>query len=145
MRIPRRGYHTTTHEGKRYDVSMLIALAEKLPVHEVPLSTLSEYLASTDCWTNERGDHIGPAGIIALATKYRMSWTTMMMGDVRYATHIVNVRQADLSYPILRSPNGEILDGIHRLTKAFLEKRATILVKQFPAIPAEAEAAEKRT
>lgn len=37
------------------------------------------------------------------------------------AEHARDIRAADLSYPIILSPTGEVLDGWHRVCKAFVE------------------------
>jgi hypothetical protein len=45
------------------------------------------------------------------------------------------VQEADLRYPIIRAANGAVMDGMHRVTKAFIEGRATIDAVQFAADP----------
>ena len=37
------------------------------------------------------------------------------------AQHARDIYEADLSYPIILSPTGEVLDGWHRICKAFLQ------------------------
>lgn len=49
--------------------------------------------------------------------------------------HFKRVQRADLSYPIITSPKGFILDGIHRLVKAILTNQETILVVQLTYYP----------
>jgi len=53
-----------------------------------------------------------------------------------FVAHIKLVNDADLSYPILLNENGAIIDGKHRLAKAILEGRKTILAKRFIKDPA---------
>jgi len=36
------------------------------------------------------------------------------------AEHAQDIYEADLSYPIILAPNGDVLDGWHRICKAFL-------------------------
>lgn len=36
------------------------------------------------------------------------------------AEHARDIYDADLSYPIILSPSGEVLDGMHRIAKAYL-------------------------
>src|SRR4051812_41275325 len=36
------------------------------------------------------------------------------------AEHARDIYDADLSYPIILSPTGEVLDGMHRIAKAYL-------------------------
>jgi len=37
------------------------------------------------------------------------------------AEHARDIYEADLSYPIILSPDGEVLDGSHRMCKAYLQ------------------------
>jgi hypothetical protein len=37
------------------------------------------------------------------------------------AEHARDIYEADLSYPIILSPTGEVLDGMHRIAKAYLQ------------------------
>lgn len=45
--------------------------------------------------------------------------------------HLRRVLQADLSYPIIVSEDGWVMDGCHRLSKALLEGRETVLAVRF--------------
>ena len=46
--------------------------------------------------------------------------------------HAQRIQQADLSCPILLTPDGEIADGWHRLAKARLEGRETLPALRLP-------------
>ena len=43
------------------------------------------------------------------------------------AQHAKQIYEADLSYPIILCPEGRVMDGMHRVCKAFLEAHTTIL------------------
>ena len=43
------------------------------------------------------------------------------------ARHAKQIYEANLSYPIILCPEGKIMDGMHRVCKALLESRSTIL------------------
>ncbi|MPW43579.1 hypothetical protein [Acinetobacter guerrae] len=45
--------------------------------------------------------------------------------------HIQLIEQADLSYPIILSVDGRVMDGMHRVAKARLLKQTKILAVQF--------------
>jgi hypothetical protein len=45
------------------------------------------------------------------------------------------VLQADLSYPIILFPGGEVMDGAHRIAKAWILGHATIKAVRFPEKP----------
>lgn len=47
------------------------------------------------------------------------------------AQHAKQIYEADLSYPIILCPEGRVMDGMHRVCKAFLESRTTISAVKF--------------
>ena len=47
------------------------------------------------------------------------------------AQHAKQIYEADLSYPIILCPDGKVMDGMHRVCKAYLESRQTILAVRF--------------
>jgi hypothetical protein len=51
------------------------------------------------------------------------------------AEHARDIYASDLSYPIILSPTGEVLDGWHRICKAFLEGVEEVEAVQLPNLP----------
>ena len=51
------------------------------------------------------------------------------------AEHARNIYETDFRFPIILSPSGVVLDGMHRLCKAFLEGMEEIDVVQLPTMP----------
>ena len=51
------------------------------------------------------------------------------------ADHVRQIVDADLSYPVILSADGEVWDGMHRLAKAYLEGITEIDTVQFPSDP----------
>ena len=51
------------------------------------------------------------------------------------AEHARDIFAADLSYPIILSPEGEVLDGWHRICKAFLEGIEELDAVQLQSMP----------
>jgi len=51
------------------------------------------------------------------------------------AEHARDIYEADFQFPIILSPSGEVLDGMHRLCKAFLQGLEEIDAVQLPAMP----------
>lgn len=47
------------------------------------------------------------------------------------AQHAKQIYEADISYPIILCPEGRVMDGMHRVCKAFLEEHKTILAVRF--------------
>jgi len=52
-----------------------------------------------------------------------------------YTTHYKRVRKANLSYPIILSKMGCVMDGRHRIIKAMLQGKKTIKAVQFKEDP----------
>lgn len=51
------------------------------------------------------------------------------------AEHARDIFAADLSHPIILSPTGEVLDGWHRICKAFLEEMEELDAVQLTKLP----------
>jgi len=51
------------------------------------------------------------------------------------AEHARDIYAADLSYPIILSPSGEVLDGWHRICKAFAEGMEALDAVRLPKLP----------
>jgi hypothetical protein len=51
------------------------------------------------------------------------------------AEHARDIYACDLSHPIILSPTGEVLDGWHRICKAFLTGVAELDAVQLPTLP----------
>jgi len=54
----------------------------------------------------------------------------------RIALHAKLILQADLSYPIILSQDGRVMDGMHRACKALIEGKKTIRAVQLTEVPA---------
>lgn len=88
-----------------WSVPKLIQLAKDLPVMEIPLA------------------HIN-------------NWHHFNNVKIRdFVMHMKAVLEADLSFPIIMSEDGEIMDGRHRLMKAMLEGKETIKAVRFEVDP----------
>jgi hypothetical protein len=105
----RRQYHFRPGpQGLRaWDVHRLIALAEPLLVEEVPLTAIRE-----------------------LDETY---WSTdgSQLTCRQVAEHAQLIAEADLSFPILLSSDGRVMDGMHRVARALIEDRAGVPAKRF--------------
>lgn len=94
-----------------WDVDNLVHLSRELPVRAVPLAEIREL---DEAFLGEDE----PA-----------TWRS-------FAAHARLVQEADLAYPIIRSANGAVMDGMHRVTKALVQGRQSIDAIQFAADPA---------
>lgn len=53
----------------------------------------------------------------------------------RVVGHCLKMQRADLSFPILLGPKGQVIDGCHRLAKALLEGHKSIKAIRLNALP----------
>jgi hypothetical protein len=67
-------------------------------------------------------------------------WFSERMGKLptcrAVAEHARDIYDADFRFPIILSPSGVVLDGMHRLCKAFLTGMEEIDAVQLPVMPA---------
>lgn len=110
---------TFSTDGVEYSVDRLWELAEKLPVKTVELDEYRDQLEDR-VW-REGSEKVSPLDI-----------------DEK-SKHWKRMKEADLSFPILVAPDGEIMDGYHRLLKAHVEGNKKIKIKQFEKWPEQAE------
>ncbi|MDP1617747.1 hypothetical protein [Phenylobacterium sp.] len=105
--------HSRTVPGGRgyWRTQRLWALAADLPVQRVPLTDIPEF--DVDCWF--QGRH-----------------TPSIRGVAEHARRIFN---AELSYPVILNAEGQLMDGAHRLAKAWLEGATHIAAVRFVETP----------
>ncbi len=96
-------FHYKDQEYKVKDLIEIINDHEKYPIESKSVSELVNKNRDEDPWTWEG---------------------KLTFGD--YIDHYDRAMEADLKYPIILSPDGKILDGNHRLLKAYIEKKANL-------------------
>lgn len=129
---------TTTVDGNIYNVVVLIRLAKDLPVEHVDIAqfTAQKY---PKCWTDNNERWLGPWDILKLAQKYHNYWSAIVFANLDWAAHTYRVRDAQYQeYPILIIGASRVIDGMHRLTKAWIDGATTVPVKRFAVMPQEA-------
>ena len=110
----RRQYHFIpgTRRLDAWDVHRLIELARDLPLERLNVGDLEpEY--DKVYWFGP--DH--PATVRSVVDHARL------------------IEQADLSHPIILGADGRVMDGMHRIAKAFRDGADTILAVRFPVDP----------
>ena len=95
-----------------WDVHRLIDLSSELPVVEIPLEEIREL--DTCYWYDLPGD---------------------MPTCRSVALHAVLMAECDLSHPVILSSTRGVMDGMHRICRAFMENRSTIKAVIFPEDP----------
>jgi len=109
--------------GKKYSVDRLFKITKNIKVHKVPIGTLVSQLANKSWeYKHEGNADISPIDVIENPKKNR-----------KYTKHYNRVVNADMQYPILvyldDNKNPIIVDGLHRLSRAYMEKHPTISVR----------------
>jgi len=95
-----------------WDVDRLVERASDLPVRDVPLARIQEL--DEPYWFGEEGD----------------------VPTVRtVAEHARLILETELHYPIILSSDGRVMDGMHRVAKAYLEGRKVIRAVRFKVDP----------
>jgi hypothetical protein len=95
-----------------WDVDSLVKASWDLPVTEVTLASIDEI--DSVYWIGEDGS----APTVRILVR-----------------HMQLVEKADLSYPIIVGADGRVMDGMHRVAKALLEDRPTVLAVTFDEQP----------
>ncbi|HEX8672233.1 MAG TPA: hypothetical protein VF710_10100 [Longimicrobium sp.] len=95
-----------------WDVDRLIELTTDSPRVEVPLGEIREL--DEPFWF---GGGDGDATCRAVADHARL------------------IAEADLSYPIILGADGRVMDGMHRVAKAYMEGRSSISAVQLTSDP----------
>jgi hypothetical protein len=110
----RKQYHfwPGEHGLDAWDVDRLIQLSRDLPVLEVALDSIEE--VDTDFWF-----------------KYGPEAPTVR----RIMEHMRLVEEVDVSYPIILGVDSRVMDGMHRVVGAMLDRRSTISAVQFDVQP----------
>ncbi|UJP04929.1 MAG: hypothetical protein LZF61_08735 [Nitrosomonas sp.] len=114
LALMRKQYHFRNSEQGllAWDIDNLIRLTANLKPIEVPLCEICE-LDESYWYTLE---------------KDRPTCKSI-------ADHIRLIQATDLAYPIILCPKGKVMDGMHRVVKAFLEGRRFLLAYRLPAMP----------
>ena len=124
-------FETTKVGGKIYNVELLEALAEKVEAEPVPLEELREAVAEGHYyWIDRDGEKLGPHQLL-------QDWEAAQKNPA-WADHVETVRRADLTNPIWVTENEFVFNGMHRLTRAFLDGAETIMARRFRELPKEA-------
>lgn len=120
--------HVATWNGCLYDIFALRLYAEQLPVETIATEEFRPGVGKGNTyWSDKKHRTIGPA-------EFLHDWPAAQENP-DWREHTQKVREADLSFPIWLAPDGTVLDGVHRLTKAFLEGVTQIQIRRFMAIP----------
>jgi hypothetical protein len=123
--------HTARYGDVLYDVGVLNQYAEQLPLSTAPLAEFAELVSAGQYyWEDKNGAKLGPFEIL-------QDWDEAQQNPA-WAEHIEKIRNADLSAPLWVAPGGQVIDGMHRLTKYFVNSIPEVHYKKFDELPKEA-------
>lgn len=108
-----REHHSHLVAGQRHHfwTDRLWALALELPIYDVAIADIPEF--DRDCWFHGR------------APTCR-----------QVAEHARRILAADLSFPVIVAADGTLMDGGHRISKAWLAGQTTVRAVRFATDPA---------
>jgi len=92
-----------------YSVDMMFAFVNSNPhqVTRIKVNTLTSKLVH-DCWGNP-------------VKKIKFSPMDVIDNPEKYPTDMLQINNATLSFPIIMTEEGHIVDGMHRITKCYLQ------------------------
>lgn len=110
----RKQYHSKKVNGDIFiwDVDNLISKSSTLAIFEIKLSEIKEF--EENYWYLNENDTPTCKSIVK---------------------HFELVKKCNLDYPIILSDDGTLMDGMHRVCKAHLNKQESINAVQFPKTP----------
>jgi hypothetical protein len=117
--MPEKHSHAVPGGRAYWWTANLWAAASDLSVIQVPIAQIREF--DQDCWFGGRGPTCREV-----------------------AEHARRIEQADLTYPVILGADGRLMDGGHRVAKAWLAGRETVDAVRFDADPAPDWVASER-
>ena len=110
----RKQYHFRPSKKGMYawDVHRLIELSKHIESKFIALNSLGEL--NENYWFGGKGDNPTCVAIIE---------------------HCKLIKETDLKFPIILSSDGRVMDGMHRVCRAFMEGKKTIEAVQFSDDP----------
>ena len=103
-------FRPSPHGLLSWDVDRLVQLSSQFPRKRIPLSDIREL---DEAWSGEGG---------------QQTWRALL-------EHLRLIDEAELSFPIILSSDGEVMDGMHRVAKAVLQGQMDIEAVQFERDP----------
>jgi hypothetical protein len=126
--------HTLHHNGLEVDVYKLVHATQEIPVVVVPIEKYTDDL-NDQCWTDDQGKRVSPNEVIEA---YRIAGDaeSAIAARPELSQHIRKIDTSDYSFPVLVFES-KVIDGMHRLAKAVMERQTSIKVKLIGEMPEE--------
>lgn len=107
--------HYYGYNGIKYDVEKLWKITQDNPTITMDVQIFKKMINSKP-WYDGNGKRIGPVDVVSNQ-------------DNNYQDHKLRIRRANMKYPILVEIDNQIVDGFHRIAKAYQEKLKQIPIK----------------
>ena len=122
--------HTARVGDQLYDIMKLREFAESLPTHTSPIEQFEGYVAEGNLyWEDAQGSPIGPHQIL-------QDWEAAQKNPL-WEEHVQKIKHVQTSTPVWILEDGTFVDGMHRLTKSFIEKKSVVPYKIVDSILAQ--------
>lgn len=110
----RKQYHLrpASNGVDAWDVDRLIEMSRHLPPRDVSLDSIPDI--DTDYWFFDKAGQPTIRDVVE---------------------HVRLITEVDTSYPIILGPDGRVMDGMHRVARALLDRRASISAVQLKMLP----------
>lgn len=110
----RKQYHLRSAKTglDAWDVDRLIEMSRDIPPCEVSLDSITDI--DTDYWFFDQPDKPSVRDVVE---------------------HARLISEVDMSYPVILGPDGRVMDGMHRVARALLDRRTSVLAVQFETLP----------
>ena len=132
--------NTAMFDDILYDVYKLMHYAESMNEETVPIDSLARNKFGK-YWRPIEGELFGAYHILSVTEKYhgQPEWDEIMKEHPEWVNIINRIRNANYqSYPILIVGKNSVIDGMKRLTKAWIDGVAEVKVKRFEELPEDA-------
>ena len=106
--------HYYGYNGIKYDVERLWHITRDNPIVTMDVDQFKKMVYSKP-WYDSQGNRIGPIDVVS--------------SDSGYHDHKKRINVADMTYPILVEIDNQIVDGFHRIAKAYQESLKQVPVK----------------
>jgi hypothetical protein len=110
VEVPGASGHWVALGDRAWHIETIWRAALDVPVQEVPIDVIREI--DEDCWFDGR-----PATVRAVVD------------------HARRIENADLTVPVVLAADGQVLDGMHRIAKAVLCGRTSVMAQRLPTDP----------
>ena len=126
-----------TLNSENLDLHRIRNFVRELPPINISIASL-ETQVREQLWDDEseKEDSCSPASLIDEYKRLSNNLSAVLVEHPSWADRIKRIQEADYSHPILIY-KGVIIDGLHRILHAFIDKQETISAHVFKKLPSD--------